>query len=113
MAHLELSAEDLAKVQRNRRLREPRVKVNDTWLFIAEFGYYFGWEGIKALRFDKSFSMDEAEMLLKGARKVWASKVYDSATASFIGSASAQAKKPVQAFKKATSDIIKQTKVDA
>lgn len=108
---LEISEADLAKIQRRKAIAD-KGKVSQSWLFLAEFGYYFGWEGIQAIRNDKDFTMDEAVMLVRGARKVWASKVYDSATASFIGAASAQAKKPVQAFKKATADIVKNSRAD-
>lgn len=108
---LEISPEDLAKVQRRKQI-EADGKVNDVWLFLAEFGYYFGWEGIKAVREDKNFTMDEAVKLIKGARKVWSAKVYDHATASFIGSVSGQSKKPSQTFKKATTDLVKNSKAD-
>ena len=108
---LEISEEDLAKVKRFRQRLEPRVKVNDTWLFLAEFGYYFGWGGVQAVR-NNEISIDEAEMLVRGARKVWSGKVYDFATASFIASASVNSKNPSNAFTSATNSFIKNSKVD-
>lgn len=109
---LEISEADLIKVKRRKAI-DAKSKVSQSWLFLAEFGYYFGWEGIQAVRNDKDFTMEEAEMLIRGARKVWSSKVYDYASAAFIGAASANAKKPSQVFKKATSDIIKSAKADS
>lgn len=108
---LEISQADLAKIEK-RKAKEDKAKISQSWLFLAEFGYYFGWGGVQAIRNDKSFTMEEAEMLIKGARKVWSSKVYDYASASFIGAASANAKKPSQVFKKATADLVKNAKAD-
>jgi hypothetical protein len=107
---LEISEEDMAKVMRARQ-RHEKTKVNDSWLFLAEFGYYFGWDGIQAIRTD-SICIEEAEALLIGARKVWNGKVYDQASASFIGSVSAQSKRPAQTFKKITTGLLKSTKAD-
>lgn len=107
---LEISAEDLAKVQRA-RARGDKTKVNAPWLYLAEFGYYYGWQGIEAIR-NNEITKAEADKLLSGARKVWSMKVYDYATANLIGSASANSKKPSQTFKKLTQDLIKNTKAD-
>lgn len=108
---LEISPEDMEKVIRARERNESKVKVNEEWLFISEFGTYYGWEGVLAIM-NNEISLEVAEMLLLGARKVWDGKVYDHATASFIGSVASQQKKPSTLFKKMTKDLIKRTKAD-
>lgn len=107
---LELTQDELDKVAATRAKRES-TKVDENWLFISEFGYYFGWAGVQAIR-NNEISMEEASMLLAGARKVWSGKLYDHAMSAFIGAASANSKKPNQTFKKATTPIIKQARAD-
>lgn len=109
--YLEISQEDLLKIQRSKSLKEKKAKVNDVWLYIAEFGYYFGWEGVMAIR-NNEIPLEEADLLLLGARKVWSGKLYDHMSASFIGTVSANSRKPVKTFKSATREIIKETKAD-
>lgn len=107
---LELSQDELDKVAKS-RARNESTKVDENWLFIAEFGYYYGWDGVQAI-LENEIGMDVANILLAGARKVWNGHLYDHATASLIGAASARSKKPNQTFKKATRDIIKNAKAD-
>lgn len=101
----------MLKVQRARAKSELKTKVNDTWLFIAEFGTYYGWDGVKAIR-NNEISMEEVEVLMMGARKVWNGKLYDHMTAAFVGAGSAQSKKPSKTFNTATKDLLRQTKAD-
>lgn len=107
---LELSPEDLAKVQRA-RARDNKIKISSTWLYLAEFGYYFGWQGVQAIR-NNELTIEEADMLLVGARKIWRGHTYDNASAVFIGAGSANSKKPKQTFVKATRELLKSTKAD-
>lgn len=107
---LEVSPEDLVKVRRA-RARNEKTKINSSWLFLAEFGYYFGYEGIKAIK-DNDLTMEEADMLLGGARKVWSGQLYDNASATLIATASAHSKKPSATFKKATSALSRMSKAD-
>lgn len=107
---LELSQDELNKVAVARAKNEA-TKVDENWLFIAEFGFYFGWDGVRAI-LNNEITMDVANILLTGARKVWSGHLYDHATASFIGSISSQTKKPSQTFKKATRDMLKQARAD-
>jgi hypothetical protein len=107
---LEITPEDLAKVYRARN-RSEKSKVNSSWLLMAEFGYYFGWQGIQSIR-NNEITLDEAEMLIIGARKIWRGQVYDHSSAVLIGSSSASSKKPGQTFKKLTRELIKYTKAD-
>lgn len=43
---------------------------------LAEFGYYYGWQAIQDVRENK-ISIDEMNVLLEGARKVWYSKLVE------------------------------------
>jgi len=65
---------------------------------VAEFGYYFGWEGVLAIRrgyiekvgpdgsiVKDPFLLDEALVLLEGARKVWYSKLTEQTHSTMIG----------------------------
>lgn len=79
----------LAKQQEN-----TNVSVPPEFYMAAEFGYYFGWEAVLALRrgytVDPStqekelLTMVEAQLLLEGARKVWYAKLVDQAEAGVI-----------------------------
>lgn len=120
---LEVTPEQQEKIDRLRQKSEG-VKVDENWLFIAEFGYYYGWDGIEAIRGTgckihgdgelacKCLTMEEAATLLAGARKVWKGHLYDRAYASFIGAVSAKVKSPTTQFKKMVKDMIKQSKAD-
>lgn len=57
---------------------------------VAEFGYYFGWDGVIAIKrgyietvgsdgkvVKEPFTLEEAMVLLEGARKVWYSKLIE------------------------------------
>lgn len=61
---------------------------------VSEFGYYFGWEAVLAIRRGYTtvpgtnekeiFTLDEAQVLLEGAKKVWYSKLIEQAHAGII-----------------------------
>lgn len=61
---------------------------------VSEFGYYFGWEAVLAIRRGYTvvpitgekevLTLDEAQVLLEGARKVWSSKLAEQAHAGVI-----------------------------
>ena len=81
-----------------KRLQASKAKrglsVSPEFYMAAEFGYYFGWDAVVALRRgytvepvsgDKELlTMAEAQLLLEGARKVWYSKLVDHAETSVI-----------------------------
>lgn len=69
---------------------------------VSELGYYFGWEAVLAVRrgyttvpstdskgklvYKKEvFTLEEAQVLLEGARKVWYSKLVEQSQASIVG----------------------------
>lgn len=69
------------------------VDVSPEIYLVSEFGYYFGWEGVLAIKrgYIESdgnrvpFDLDEAIVLLEGARKVWNVKLAEQAQAHMIG----------------------------
>lgn len=76
----------LAKARRRLAYQKGR-KISPELYMVAEFGYYFGWEALLALRRGYTvepvsgnkeiFTLEEAQVLLEGARKVWYSKLLE------------------------------------
>lgn len=76
----------LEKAKRRYAAQKGR-KISPELYMVAEFGYYFGWEALLTLRRgytvepvsgDKEvFTLEEAQVLLEGARKVWYSKLLE------------------------------------
>ena len=76
----------------------------------AEFGYYFGWPAVLAIKrgyinVDKGgktvkepFTLEEAMALLEAAKKVWYSKLIEQAHASLVAQNASQSKAPGQTF---------------
>lgn len=95
---LQLSDEEMARIKQAKAKHE-KTKVTPEWQFIAEFGYFFGWEGVAAIMANQ-IDFDQAQQLIQGARKVWYTKVIDQAVATQAAVASAQSKKPAQVMKK-------------
>lgn len=110
LKRLELSPEDLAKVNRNRAKRES-IAIDEEQMLIAEFGKHYGYEGIRAI-LNNEIDADTVVWLLLAARKVDHMTQFKRAQAAFIGAASAKAKKPSQAFKKATEKLLTLAKAD-
>jgi hypothetical protein len=113
----ELSPEDLEKI--SQPSTSGASPVDQEWLLLAEFGLKFGWQAYLDAKNDAvdengNLKVTGAEMLtlIEASRRLEARGLYDQTTASFIGSVSAQSKKPGQTFKSLTKDIIKQTKAD-
>ena len=110
-----MSTEDKEKAIARGRKRLEKAKgsaISPEMYVIAEFGYYFGFEGILAIKrgyieytdakgsvVKEPFTLDEVLALLEAAKKVWYSKVIDSAHGTMVASASKYAKQPGEAFK--------------
>lgn len=105
---LEIKPEDLERVRRARE-RAEAAKVDDEWRFTAEFGYYFGWAGAKAILFDE-IDIDTAQKLLAGARKTWYTQVIDTAVATQVAVASTKSKNPASVMKKGLANYMKEAK---
>lgn len=77
---------------------------------VAEFGYYFGFEGILAIKrgyiekvengevIREPFTLDEVMVLIEAAKKVWYAKVIDQSHGTLVASAAKFASKPGDAF---------------
>lgn len=113
-----MSPEDRQKaIERGKRRLEKNSQKNGSVspeiYIISEFGYYFGWAGIEAIkrgyiesRNDKGeirktpFTLEEVMVLLEGARKVWYSKLIETGHTNLVANGAAQAKSPGASFNK-------------
>lgn len=109
-----MSKEDKEKAIARGRKRMERSKgssISPEMYVTAEFGYYFGFEGILAIKrgyiesvgadgkiVHEPFTLEEVLALIEAAKKVWYSKVIDSAHGSMVASAAKFAKQPGEAF---------------
>lgn len=104
-------AEKAIERGRKRMQRNKGSKVSPEMYTVAEFGYYFGWEGVLAIKrgyIDKTdskgnvvkepFTLDEVLVLLEAARKVWYSKVIEQSHGNMVASIGAQSKSPSDSF---------------
>lgn len=109
--HLEISPDELARIAKRKR-QDEKIKVSPEELFIAEFGYYYGWSAMLAIM-NNRITMDDANILLTGARKVWNSHMIDMASITYTASAAARSgKKAKQVMSKGLKDFMKQAKAD-
>lgn len=73
-----MTPEDRKKVEERFAQRMARKeienKISNEVYIVAEFGYYFGWAGVQAIR-NNEITIEEAFGLLEGARKVWYTKL--------------------------------------
>lgn len=70
------------------------LDVSPEFYMASEMGYYFGWDGVMALRRGYTvepvtgekelFSLEEAQLLLEGARKVWYGKIVEQTQSGVI-----------------------------
>lgn len=102
---LKLTPQQAAKVAAKKK-RHENIKIDSEWFFIAEFGYYYGWEGIAAI-LNNEIELDTANLLLLGARKVRYKNLVDTTVSMQVGVASAMSKKPKEVFKKGTASFVK------
>lgn len=73
----QMSPADQAKAKSSATRRQKRSKpLSREWFFLGEFGYYFGFEGVRAV-LENYIDTTQAEKLLEGARKVHASHMID------------------------------------
>lgn len=106
--YLELTEEQLEKVAR-RKAQEEASKVSPEWRLLAEFGYYFGWEGIQAVR-NNEIDLETFNNLLGGARKAWASQVVDLATMTYTSVGATNVKKPLEFMRKGLKQFYNEIK---
>lgn len=110
-----MSPEDKEKAIARGRKRLERSKgsaISPEMFITAEFGYYFGFEGIMAIKrgyietmgsdgkvVREPFTLEEVLALLEAAKKVWYSKVIDTAHGTMVASSAKYSKQPGEAFK--------------
>lgn len=80
-------------------------------MFIAEYGMYFGYEGMRAL-LDDEIQLDQVMWQLLAARKVRSGIMYDISNAVLAATASVGAKNPTAAYKKLTKEMARDSKAD-
>lgn len=105
---LELTQAELDKVA-ERRKRDETTKISPEWRLLAEFGIYYGWEAIKAVR-NNEISTDEFNSLLSGGRKVWAGRMIDLSTVTFTSLVASKSKKPQSVMNKGLKEFIREVR---
>jgi hypothetical protein len=90
--YLEINEADLEKVQKRKHLDEIG-KVPIEWRLLSEFGIFYGWGAVQAVR-NNEIDSAEFNYLLSGGRKVWAARMIDNATVHFTALAASKSKKP-------------------
>jgi hypothetical protein len=112
---LDLMPEDERKkaiTRAHKRIEHQRSRkgldVSPEIYLVAEFGYYFGWDAMMAVRRGYTvvpvtnekevFTLEEALILLEGARKVWYSKLVEQSHGNMVGSSAKFSQNPGQAF---------------
>lgn len=94
----ELLERDADKIGELKRARNGN-KVDPSWLMIAEFGLYFGWEAAKEVMDNPNFPYEKMVELLKAARTVRAVDRYNFITDIHLAVAAAQGGKDNKAAK--------------
>jgi len=77
-----LSPEDLKKVERLKGSNPDLKKISPEMYVLAEFGHFFGWEGILAIE-TEVIKLDKAVELIQAMRVVEGKKLYEQAKATF------------------------------
>lgn len=119
-----MSPEDRQKAiakaeKRLERRKTQSLDVSPEMFIVAELGYYFGWEAVVAIKrgfittYDEkmnlkksTFTLEEALALIEGAKKVWYSKVIDTAHGNFIAHRSTMVKEQGKEFNKGMKPFI-------
>lgn len=124
-----LSEEGRAKAieraqKRNERTRSRKGQdISPEIYMVSEFGYHFGWDAMLAIRRgytvepvtgDKEvFTLEEAQVLLEGAKKVWYTKLIEQGHATLVATNSSQAKNPGESFNKGVKPFAEAAEVKA
>jgi hypothetical protein len=85
----QMTPEHLVKVQKREAEREEQRSkmITPEWLGLSELGVYYGWGAIQAVIDDK-ITLEQADMLINGARKIHSGHVFDNAIASLAANVS-------------------------
>lgn len=95
----------------NKRLSNQKQRksldVSPEMYLTSEFGYYYGWEAIKAIRNDE-ITLPEVQVLLEGARKVWYAKLIEQTQAGIVSNTFTT---PAKGFDQATRQFAERAEV--
>ncbi len=86
-------------------------RISNEIFLISEFGYYYGWEAVQAVR-NNEISFTQMYALLEGARKVWYSKLVETAKVQATAVATPLSKNPNQTFQRGMKPFIKASKIE-
>lgn len=69
----------IARAQKRLQHRQAQkgIKISPEVYMTCEFGYYYGWTAIEAIR-NNEITLEEVSVLLEGARKVWYTKLVET-----------------------------------
>ena len=107
----DVSVEDLDKIREHQSSTKGAYPVDEEWLLVTEFAIKFGWQAYLDVKADKITGV-EMRTLIEASRRLEWLETYRQAIASFAGSISTQSKKPATAFRAATKDILKRTRLN-
>jgi hypothetical protein len=92
------------KKRQERRRTRKGLDISPEIFDVCEFGYYFGWEAVMAVRRGYTvapgtnekelLSKEEVQILLEGARKVWYTKLLETASTNMASTTSAFSNTP-------------------
>lgn len=90
-----MTPEEQERVRKSIKNRTKRgvvdVKISPEVYMLAEFGYYYGWRAIEAVR-NNEISLEEMYALNEAAKKVWYNKLIENSRSNMVATASAMAK---------------------
>lgn len=118
---LDLMPEKEAKkaIERGKRRMDHHKSIRGADIYpeiflVSEMGYYFGWDAVMAIRrgytvepvsgVKEPFSLEEAQVLLEGARKVWYSKLTEQTYGNVIGNSFRSESKTIDSAVKQFTD---------
>lgn len=85
-------------------------RISSEIYLVAEFGYYFGWEAVNAVRHNE-VTIEEMYSLLEGARKVWYQKLVEQGKITTTAVATPFSKHPQQTFKQGMKPFLDRSKI--
>jgi hypothetical protein len=90
--YLKFTPEEEARIAKAKE-RDEGKRLPLEWRLIGEFGFYYGWNAVMAVR-NNEIDQEEFNLLLSSARSVHAQHVIDHTHAVYTGTGAAQTKNP-------------------
>lgn len=107
----DISQEDLEKIEKYTASTKGAAKIDEEWLLLTEFALKFGWQAYMEVKSDR-ISFKEMITLIEASRRLEQFDLYKLSSASFIGSVSANQKKPGSTFNNLTKGMQRKMKAD-